>query len=383
MTKGRKFGGNRESKLAAGAENTPLFPEPETRFTLSLFRGDDDGLLEADAKSNAAAGDGSSDAAGGVDLNWTLREFLTHFIAPRAGFAPTYLRELHGTCGHWERATGNPPLREARDWVRTANERFNALALAQNTRRKHVIQLQVLLGWLGPDDGRRESAGCWDAAPRLRKLARERDWSIKHYTLDQLSAYLAACHAVPKPRKARVFSDSLGHQCLAVIAYNTALRINSILQLRHEWFEQDEFGWWAVMPNASMKKQQGRRFYFNRHAMRAVSLLGSHSGKAAARGRVLDWPILPGRVQDIRRDHILPAAGLPNQKRFGFHGMRQACVYQANRINSAAAKLILGHTMGDVTLEYYTDWQLYVETLDKLPQPAWAPLSGEQQLSLF
>jgi integrase len=80
------------------------------------------------------------------------------------------------------------------------------------------------------------------------------------------------------------------------------------------------------------------------------------------------WPASQGWLQTCRRRQ-LAAAGLPEARRFGFHGLRRALATWIAPQNGMLASIVLGHKTGNVAKEHYVNPEAVRDVLLRVPQP--------------
>jgi integrase len=364
-----------ESRRDSSAPQTrPLFPE-QPPAPLKVFVGDASGTSPPQT------------TAGGWSFSpmWKMREWVSEIIRQETPAEGTRRRWLD-TVGHWERTTLDPPIAEINQ---ATCDRFAAglmaSSLANNTRRTHGVQLNGFLNRLAPPTKHhRRAVGFFDRPPSVDLAPLEIIMgAIKHFTMPEMGRYLDACKLLPPPRKPLAAPLQLLCESLAVVAYNTGLRIKELLAMRFEWMDVIDDFHCINMPSAALKcgrrSGRGRCVPLNEPALRAIGQLRSFT---TASGAIFGGVRLYQRF-DRYRSHTLRLAGLPSAKRLGFHGLRQLGGEQIRRIDPTMKKSFLGHATQDVTTNFYTSWVELAETVARLPQPAWTAWSGRSQLRLF
>ena len=96
---------------------------------------------------------------------------------------------------------------------------------------------------------------------------------------------------------------------------------------------------------------------------------------------VWHWPHVQSWSQENRR-RILVAAGLPEERRFGFHGFRKAMCTQASKIDALGSSMQAGHQDMATTIRNYINPARVADSMAKLPQPE-SPPEDDRQGRLF
>lgn len=275
------------------------------------------------------------------------------------------IAEYNSTISLWEDITGDPPLGKIGD--ETLRAFADALArrcgrtgpLSPNTVRKHLRQLRAILRELGP---RQNGKGMeliesipWCPMPKPRRQPPVAWVPEDIRRLAEAGAHFfpgSATDPIPGPQWWRA---------LLRILYNTAMRIGTALSLRWDWLDPD--GWLNVPAESLKGKRIGRRFYLNAAVREELARL-----PRSTTGLILPWNADILTLQRWRK-RLQKVAGLPTDFKHGFHAIRRAALSAVARINPLVARIVAGHSQGDVLLEYYISADVVAATLEKLPQP--------------
>jgi len=330
-----------------------------------------------------------SDATADVSPALTLPQFFELWsVQGRLLHAdPMTLKQYRESLRFWARFTGNPPvsqinrhtLRDCIIGLKTLPGRSRKPGtIADNTVRKHLTHLQAVIDDAGPPSrSHPDAAGLTDEILVFRKPPLARNQHIKSFELAEIGSILDACLTAAPPHRQFRVREGVWWESLDTVAYNTGLRIETLLLLRFSWLEQNQWGFWFRVPHGAIKRD-GWMFFVNRFALATIERMRSQS-LAREDDLVFQWPYKPGWLFRTHK-RIVQAAGLPPARQFGFHGLRRAFATELSRLNPAVAKMALGHA-GEVILDYYTHMKLWAEVAEQLPQPP--RHAADRQLSLF
>ena len=222
-----------------------------------------------------------------------------------------------------------------------------------NTRRKHCITVNRLLGLAGPskfaDD---DTLGFLKKSPRMKPPAQEIDDNVEAYTDAEWSLWLAGLDAATRPGKAYTgFDAPLWWRALLPFLRESGVREGTALSARWEWI--DAAGWMHVPPGG-MKQRRGKPVYLSQAARAAIEPLRP----TPAVGLIFGWPrTWPQGYNTLYRgcQQTQSAAGLPRERWIGLHAIRATC---AGRLIAATgsvelAQKHLGHTKAATTIRHY------------------------------
>lgn len=330
--------------------------------------------------------EGGDDSPSGPQLTpqMTLSELFEAYHLPEhlADDSAGTIKEYRTTLKYWEAATDRAWLQDVNDFVvgkfrrylRALKHRGEPLATA--TIRKHLTNVQFLLDRAGPKLKRDvPTAKLITEVLAIPKPALDEDQVNDCFSVAEIATYLAGCQFVAVPDVIQGITLCGFWRCAGLLAYNTALRLKTLLSLRWDWLDRDDFGLWFDIPAWAMKRRRKFRCYVNPFAERVLSRLRQCGSET-----VLPWQRSESWFHKCRRK-AMAATALPENRQLGFHAFRKACSTELAQINTFAAAMQLGHKTRDVTLNNYTHRRLLVDAHTRLPQPPWdGDLDGRQGL---
>jgi len=295
----------------------------------------------------------------------TLVDLFRDRILParRGQWDPKTVAEYWATVNVWTEVMGNPAIEAVDDAAlslfveRLAERPGRGGKISPNTVRKHLRHLRTLFRELGP---RRNGRGLgilseipWCPMPRPRRQP------PTILTPEQLARMERAADAFQPDGMTGPVPAAQWWRALLRLLWNTALRIGTALALRWEWLDGD--GWVMVPAEAFKGKRSGRRIYLN------SALRGHLQALPHRTGPILPWS---GNILTLHRwrARVQQAAGVPADAKHGFHAIRRAALSTVARINPLAARVVAGHSQGDVLLEYYLSDQVIAAALEAMPQ---------------
>ncbi len=318
---------------------------------LRIFRG---GPEEPD--------DGDRELSSGMSVS----QFFARYFRPvrlQAGRAkPATIAEYRTAIERWAQLTGDPPLSTI-DGLTLAGFVEADLGLtgrtstlSPNTVRKHCIHLENVLraagprtrdckwaaseyGYYGTDEFGRVRSAPWFHLPTARDKP-----PIDSFTLDEIRRLIVACDHATLPRLPEIRPSEWWRRLIR-FAYNAGMRIGTILALRRQWLRQADGAAWFEVPGSSYKGGRSHLLYVSPVALDIV--LGMPE-----RDILWRWPHTL-KTLHRQRVRILEAAGIPEERQFGFHGLRKALGTALYRRNPEAARLALGHQDQATTREHY------------------------------
>ncbi len=302
------------------------------------------------------------------------RHVLPVVLKPKRS-SPDTLKEYRTSLEYWCDLAGDPPLERITD--ATCAAFVGALAavknrkgkpLRGNTVRKHCTNLQFILDQALPRSrerlSRRQALGLLTDVPYFERPALEEKPAVDQFTLDEIGAILAHCDAAQRPELEGITPRAYWHSRY-LWDLNVGARNGTTMLLEYRMLGSDGGVKYLDAPAEICKGRRGRRFFLNDAACLAIESIRT------PRERIFPWPFWPTNEATLYREHrkILAAAGIPKERRFGFHGVRKLHITLMARMNPLAAQQSAGHASMRTTQEHYVLPALLAETLAKLPQP--------------
>jgi integrase len=321
--------------------------------------------------------DDPADAAGeGLSPAMTLSAFFREYFEPvylSSRVKPSTLAGYRTAIKRWREITGDPALEEIDQLACaafvTADLKYTGHRgdpLSPNTVNGHCTYLQMVLNLAGPrcretrktaatDDGLfgtnrhglPRSVPWFNPPPERDKIPED------GFTLDEIRAWLEACKYARQPALTTCSAPDWW-RALVRCLYNTGLRIGSALKLRREWISpapltgaNGERWGFATIPGDSYKGGRPHIVYLPPAALQAIQAIRTPA-------TIFPWLHTPKHLQEARRE-LLAMAGIPESRKFGFHGVRKAVATEIWRIDPKAAQLQLGHTDPRVTKGHYVN----------------------------
>lgn len=303
---------------------------------------------------------------------------------------PRSLDQCRETLGIWERLMGSPP---AKSIDRTMGKSFRlqleqrvwrGKRIAPNTVRKHLVTIQGIFQLAGPATANIEdAAGVLEKPPRIKKPPVSYPEEVEMFELREIGAWLDACHTAIMPEIPGIEPGDWWRAAV-VFDYNVPFRLETLLHLQWRWLEKEDGDHWMKVPAWAIKGRRPRpKFYVNKHALEALERLRGIPEEYSL-GKIFPMPNTLSWLHEQRR-RLLETAGLPEDRRFGFHGLRKSCNTELQKMGAdAAAGLHLGHARGkDVNHDFYTHRSIVAGPVSRLPQPPWHPGREGRQILLF
>jgi integrase len=253
--------------------------------------------------------------------------------------------------------------------------------LSPNTVRKHGRHLRFLFRLAGPRVRCEDSAtveglfgryrrriagrlviGEHRLPPRI-KLPKPRHKAPEDYfEIDEIERWIAAAQSAAVPQIPGV-PPALWWQALIIYAYNTGLRIGTLLAVKFAWHRRDREGrLWVEIPPGIDKGGDAERVYVNRAAEEVMEMIRTE------RANVFPWPHCRRHLDTIRLE-LLARAGIPEHRRWGFHGLRKSSAGQIAETRMDVAQMQLGHAGIEMTRRHYVSQNVVAATMEQMPQP--------------
>jgi integrase len=323
-------------------------------------------------------------------VHWSMRQFLEFFFLPnylqlrrrRPGTIKLYFQFIK----LWELLTSNPALclidqETVRDFVQRLQDRpgQGKPYLSPNTVRKLCTHGQKMLDYAGPKSRRNRSAAQLIVdVPYLERPDRVQNPVRVIPTLEEIGIYLSSCRFAKPTSNLHSLNAGLFHKSITIFIYNTALRIDCVMQLEWEMVDQNKKDWITIPASILKGHKIYEMCYLNRFAREAIEILHRPGEKRLF--PFAGWPKSQGWFQSCRRK-ILAKTPIPKERHFGPHGLRRATITTLTRENPMVASIVAMHRSVNVTRDSYTDPEIVIPYLDLLPQPR--VIESERQLTLF
>ena len=352
--------------------------DPQQALALKLFSPSADTPVDQTPPRGASA----------VWPTMSLRQFYDAYVKPcwaiERDSDPKTLIEYECSLAYWERFTGDPPL----DVLQESPDHYTSQYLAglrelkgrkankvsRNTVRKHVRQLQTLLYLAGPRSSRQpKGQGVLSEPPFLTKPPLWRKPAEDSFTVPEIGNILEACAAMKRPRLKGITACTFWRSVIS-FAYNTGQRRQLIFGFRPAHVQ----GEWLDAPAEICKGNQPRRIYLNEPARAAIAAMNPGSYE-----RVFFWPRWPRSARWLQENlrRLLVEAGIPLERRFGFHALRKAFATELGEVNPLVVQMMLGHSTMKTTRESYSGSRMMANVVDQLTQPR--PPDDRRQMKLF
>jgi len=316
----------------------------------------------------------------------SLNEFFENYAMPivyrPAGKTPGYLTSLN----YWARATGDPPLCQIDQfmmakfvsYLRESCPRIKS----SNTVRKHCRQLASLLKLAGPCSASNpQGIGLLSQIPFFPTPSPCHKPPVDNFTVAEISDMVSAARLMDGPASwvGQRYTPRVFWESLLLLAYNTGLRIGSLMAMEWGWisFARRSSGAWGTIrvPAGSYKGGAGRAFPLNQPAYDVLLGLQTKCDPSLTE-LVFPWlrngrPCWPGskRLLYIHFKTLLGLASIPADRWFGFHGIRKCFVSEMAAINPLAAQLGAGHSTMKTTVDHYVNPDIISGAAKQLPQP--------------
>jgi integrase len=308
-------------------------------------------------------------------MSTQFRDHFENYVLPKhlTEADPSTIAEHRTSIRYWEMATNSAPLEDYRaaypaflEWLKTTPSK-RGTPFSAATKSKHITTIQFLLDRAGPET--RDCAGA-GLIERPIKIPLPKGGAVlnkRPLTLMEISRLLLACQYAEWERKRLKISACAFWRCFLLFSYNTGLRIETLMNLRWEWFVRDDTGHhWFEIPEWAMKVQTAFRCYTSPAAVAAIEPMRDLSEL------VFPFPYTYNRARskfvELMTIANIPLRGMTANK---FHALRRSCNDELCKLNPYAAKLQLGHSTRDVTLQHYTSSAVLIEAHKDLPQPPW------------
>lgn len=318
--------------------------------------------------------------ARGLSPAISLSQFIDRFVI--AVWLPERRASAKTICcyresrDYWREFTGDPALDAIDDFTTsTFLQKLYALPgrapkgqtkdASPYTIRKHVQNIQTCLCLAGPRTGKhRKAQRLIDEAPFLERPRIDRGEVDDNFTLDEIGQILEGAEHMRVPKIAGIPAPAFW-RALATLAYNTAERRYALLHV-----DQPACGAVEIVFPRGIRKGRAltHRVPLNEWARAAIESIRTD------RKLLFPWPYSETEREKLRYfgrcwERLLTHAGIPEERRFGLHGLRKATATEMAAYDPMAAIMTTGHQQWSTFQRYYAGRKIKAEGLGKLPQP--------------
>jgi hypothetical protein len=321
--------------------------------------------------------------------SWTLRQFVEWYVRPNYLAAkkrhPETFRCYDQVVRLWEELC--PGLRTLREieadrrgcqaFVEKLKSRrgLKTSQISDNTVRKICTHAQKIFDLAGPiNRNNRNAAQVMGNVPYLERPSAVREAPDGDFTLDEIGMWLGVCREAQSTGNLTGINQKRWWSCLVIFCYNTGLRIDTVMSATWDMVDRRRPDWITIPARIYKGRKHGGDFYLNAPARAAIESLRLRSKERLFPWR--DWPASQGWLQECRR-RMLARTDLPEHRRFGFHGLREALGTYLSSRNPMVASIVLGHKsmaamqscFSATTRDFYANHQIVREYMDQVPQP--------------
>lgn len=294
----------------------------------------------------------------------------------------------------WKKITGDPALANIDDFT---TARFVEQLLLQPGRkhkhmaiatvRKHCAAIEKLLSFTGPktrEKHARKNLALLDSPPTVDRPSPDYDPPSGDFSFAEVQSLVGACASMQSPKIMGVAPEKWW-QALLVTAVYSGLRIGQLMRL--EWSDlQAPF---LMVPARSSKRRRGKKQYLPAHVIADLEAIRT------TRRLIFEfpnWERNPRWLQMLFK-RLAAAAGIPAERRFGFHGLRKCHATliadgagEHGSVNAVQlAQQSLGHSSAGTTTQHYISGsvqeKLTAAAIERLPNPK--PQIDTRQKMLF
>ena len=323
----------------------------------------------------------------------TLTQFYKAYGSQfRHGADPKTVEQDEQALRHWKAITHDPPLDEiTRDTGHAfltgleARKTSKGKPIAKNTIRKTVVHIQFILDYAGPPARReRECMNMLEHSPYLpRPKATHKEPTV--YLLTEIGQLIEAGALAYQAKNLHGIPAAIWWRSLITFLYNTALRIDTAMEITWEMLGRNTANWLSVPADLMKGGEFEESFYCNRWALASLDAIRR---PAAPSQRIFDWtgwPDTRGWFYTCLRRYTVKS-GLPTHRQaLKLHGLRRSVLTWITTQSvpgvpaGVIASLVAGHHGGNVTRDaYLSRFTLIPPVLDRVPQPG-----SLRQQSLF
>jgi hypothetical protein len=300
-----------------------------------------------------------------------LPEFIEAFVVPSYLAAldrsPKTEREYRSAGRRWAEITGNPAFAKITQQTCAAfvsadlaKPGRHGARLSPNTVIKHCTHLQIVLDLAGPRSRQRPEAfseeglygtrsrGVPRSAPYFPRLRAKAKPPEDCFSFEELESWRDACDQATEPRGLGIESTPAEWwRALIRFLYFSGLRIGTVLAIQREWIVPIGDGSAELkIPGSAYKGGDARIAWL---CPEAVAVLASLPAKQRP---LFSWPQSLKSLHAQRR-LLLAAAGIPEARRFGFHGVRKCTLSELATNDLETAGKAGGHKNLSTTVNHY------------------------------
>ena len=302
-----------------------------------------------------------------------LTEFYWSYYRPicleSKGRRPATTYEYETSLKYWRDFTSDPPIGKITPYVCAAFVKAllrlrgqHGEAISPTTVRKHCKQLQYILDRLAPRNrDNRQGTGLLPDVPFLDSPRARPKPPIDSFRVEEIQRWIEIADNARLPKIAGIRPGEWW-RCLILFCFNSGLRIGTVLELKWSMLSGNQLD----VPAEIYKGGCPHRFYLSEHALEAIEPLENLPGNPE---KIFASPYTNHRPLHAIRRRMFENAGIPENRRFGFHGLRKAAATEIARINPEGARLMMGHASLKTTIGHYIHPALQAEVMNALPQP--------------
>jgi integrase len=333
----------------------------------------------------------------GLSPQMRLEEFFWRYFVPKYccaaqhALSPLTIAEYRSSVKLWTELSGDPPL--GRTTVATCRTFVEGLLrrpgkragtrIRQRTAQKHCAALQQILDMAAPQTKENKEAATerglfWlpgeqpRSAPWFPPIVMRNEEGLPKDVLrvEEIRAWLDACRFARQPVLSAAGDAATWWRSLILFAYNSGLRIGTILKLRRSMLRGlDDGTIWLDIPGKIAKQGKTTPQVLSTHAQRALAMLSTADV-------IYPWPHTLKHLHCVR--HVLQTrAGIPIDRQYGFHALRGSNATELFAIDPDAARANLNHEKLATTTRHYVAVDSLVKAqarrtsaaLERIPQP--------------
>lgn len=312
---------------------------------------------------------------GGASLSprMTLCEFFERYyrpvvMEPRQA-RPRTIAEYRQSLQRWAIATGDPPLNEANPYdAATFLASLRAKGLSEATIDRYCRVLEAVFNCAGPRTHRRAAAGLIEWPLHFERRRSHAARAEDAFELAEVAQLIANGHAAEYPNLPGC-DPAQYYERLITVLFNTGLRASEAFSAEYSHIRGPAPFGYELELSENAKSRKRRRVPLNEQAMQAVNQMRPVC-ECLGVAQIFPWPgnwetNKPNFYREWRRI----TACLPEQRRFGLHGLRRLHCNELARINPAACQLAMGHYSAKTTINHYTSRRLHRDAVQAFPQP--------------